>query len=242
MNFWNFFFRLEEDNFKFKQFGRVHLIMLFIMIAGALSIYVHRQKIRENKGLRKILDGAFLLIILLQQSMFLYFYFVLSPMDFKNGLPLYTCRIALYTTFFGILFNSSNLKSATIYLGLAGGIVPMIIPDLQAYAFPHILYVSFFITHLSVFWASLMFLIVDEYTFDRSGFIFMCKFTNAVLATGVVVNMLFDANYAYLSYPPVFRDFFESLPQILYLFIVATAYNLANFIIYRIGSKFKNNP
>ncbi len=239
MDFWHFFFRLEEDNFKFKQFGTVHLTMLCLMIIGALLIYKFRKNIRANKGIRKTLDMTFLLIILLQQSMFLYFYFILSPMDFKNGLPLYTCRIALYTTFFGILFNSYNLKSATIYLGLAGGIVPMIIPDLHPYAFPHILYVSFFVTHISVFWASLMFFIVDKYNFDKSGFIFMCKFINIVLLISIVANMLFDANYAYSSSSPVFKDFFEKLPKPLYFLIVAIVYNLANLIIYRVGNKLK---
>ncbi|CDZ74329.1 hypothetical protein ING2D1G_0134 [Peptoniphilus sp. ING2-D1G] len=239
MDFWNFFFRLEKDDFKFEKFGTVHLIMFCIMVIGALLIYKFRKNIRANKRLRKTIGLIFLLTILLQQSMFLYFYLVVSNIDLENALPLYTCRIALYTTFFGILLNSSNLKSATVYFGLAGGIVPMIIPDLQPYAFPHALYVSFFVTHFSVFWAALMFLFVDKYNFDKSGFVFMCKFVNVFLIASVIANIAFDANYAYSSSSPVFKGFFGSLPKPLYFLLVVIAYNLSNLIIYRVGNKLK---
>ncbi len=116
----------------------------------------------------------------------------------------------------------------------------MIFPDLQPYSFPHVMYVSFFITHISIFWCSLLFIFVEGYSFNRDGISFMYKFANIILVISFIANLAFNANYAYLMRSPIMGDLIGRLPYPLYLAIAIFIYNISLWVMYCVGWSLKN--
>ena len=239
MDFWEFFFRKKEDNFKFKAFGKVHIFMLVLMIIPGILIYLYRDKIKKNQKLYSLLKYIILVGIILDQAAFLYFHLAIMPRDFKEAFPLYTCRASLYTGFIAIALNSKKFRAMTVYWGLIGGILPMLAPDLYHYRFPHAMYINFFATHFLIFWTALIFIFVEDYDFDRRDLPFIFKFANGVLLISKLTNIFFDANYAYLERSPIMEDLFLKLPYPLYFLIVLGVYNLGLLAVYYVGRGLK---
>lgn len=237
MNAWEYFFRVNEEDFVFQQFGTAHIVLLILMLTVGFLIYQYRYFFQRNEKLyRRILHGIAMMIFF-QQLSFYYFYGSTGVFNVVDGLPLYTCRVALLTTMVGIWFRSDRCKTVTVYWGLIGGILPMIFPDLQPYRFPHAMYISFFVTHLSIFWASLFFVFVEEYRFKKETYRFMIFFANSVLMLSLIANVLFHANYGYLTESPVMKTYFAAWAYPIYLALAFAVYNLLLFSVYQIGRR-----
>ena len=214
-NFMDEFFRRKEDGFVFDSYSFLHLILFAFMVIVAILLYKYRRKIKENKKIYKYVRFIFIFLLAFQQISFLYFICFVRKDTINEALPLYTCRISIYSGFFALIFNSNNLKILTIFWGLIGGIIGLIFPDLMPYSWPHIMYVNFFLTHFLVFWVSLFLLITE------------------------IINLKFNLNYAYLSYSPVFTNLLNKLPAIIYFLLAAILYNFSIFLNFYIFKKLK---
>lgn len=219
-NFMDEFFRRKEDGFVFDSYSFLHLILFAFMVIVAILLYKYRRKIKENKKIYKYVRFIFIFLLAFQQISFLYFICFVRKDTINEALPLYTCRISIYSGFFALIFNSNNLKILTIFWGLIGGIIGLIFPDLMPYSWPHIMYVNFFLTHFLVFWVSLFFLIVDKIKIKKE-------------------NLKFNLNYAYLSYSPVFTNLLNKLPAVIYFLLAAILYNFSIYLNFYIFKKLK---
>lgn len=219
-------FRAQEDGFHFQAFSWLHIVLILMMFLGARWIYRNRQAIRTNKSLDARVRGVLIAMILFHQVTFLYFSFFIRTDGLASGLPLYTCRMALWTALLALISKKEAFKGITIYWGLIGGILPMILPDLMAYSWPHITNFNYFLTHFSIFWASIYFLGVDQYQFNQHDLNFSLVFVNLFLILCLFANKFFDTNYAYLSASPILTGSLESMPRIFYHALIFLAYNL----------------
>lgn len=238
-NFMDEFFRSKEDGFVFDSYSFLHLILFAFMVIVAILLYKYRRKIRENKKIYKYVRFIFIFLLVFQQISFLYFICYVRKDTINEALPLYTCRISIYSGFFALIFNSNNLKILTIFWGLIGGIIGLIFPDLMPYSWPHIMYVNFFLTHFLVFWVSLFFLIVDKIKIKKENLKFLFIFVNVFLLITEIINLKFNLNYAYLSYSPVFTNLLNKLPAVIYFLLAAILYNFSIFLNFYIFKKLK---
>lgn len=232
MNAWEYFFRYEEDGVIFQKFGMEHILGIIYMLGIGYLIYHHRDSLKKNKKMAGIVQG--ILILLMSVQLFIYYYFYIASGHFTLGLnlPLYTCRITVICAILGILFHSEKLKTVTIYWGLIGGILSMIVPTVLPYAFPHAMYVNFFMIHILIFWAALFFLFVEGYSFDWKNLKFMFQFANIMLLACSVCNYFFGGNYSYLSESPVMTDFFAAWYPPVYQLLAFGIYNLLIGLVY----------
>lgn len=242
MNFIKYYFRNAPEDFEFKIFGLSHIFILALTFSGAFIFYKNKHYLKDHGNLYKNILKAIALIIFLEQMSFLYFYFFKTDYGPEEGLPLFTCRIALYTTFFGILLRSKKLKGITVYYGIIGGILALIYPDMYRYAFPHVLYVDFFTEHILILWAACLFVFVEDFEFSKEQFYFALVFTNVFLVVTLIANQLMDSNYAYLVRAPFAINFFESIPYPLFVVITFAAYNFLVCLVQKICLyiKYKN--
>ncbi|WP_049690850.1 TIGR02206 family membrane protein [Anaerococcus jeddahensis] len=231
------FFRKKEDGFVFNSYGSLHLFLFSFMIFMGFLMYRYRKNIRENKKIYKILRNSFIFLLAFQQLSFLFFLSFIRHDTISEALPLYTCRVSIYSGFFALLFNNKNLKILTIFWGLIGGLIGMIYPDLSPYSWPHIMYVNFFLTHYLVFWVSLFFLVVDGVRLNRGNLKFLFIFVNIFLIITELINLKFGLNYAYLSYSPIFTDLLKKLPGYLYFILAGILYNFSIILNYYIFKK-----
>lgn len=236
-DFLEVFFRKREDGFVFNSYGLLHLFLFSFMIFIGFLIYRYRKNLRENKKYYKITRNIFLFLLAFQQLSFLFFLSFIRHDTISEALPLYTCRVSIYSGFFALLFNNKNLKILTIFWGLIGGLIGMIYPDLSPYSWPHIMYVNFFLTHYLVFWVSLFFLVVDGVRLNRGNLKFLFIFVNIFLIITELINLKFGLNYAYLSYSPIFTDLLKKLPGYLYFILAGILYNFSIILNYYIFKK-----
>ena len=231
------FFRKKEDGFVFNSYGSLHLFLFSFMIFMGFLMYRYRKNTRENKKIYKIIRNSFIFLLAFQQLSFLFFLSFIRHDTISEALPLYTCRVSIYSGFFALLFNNKNLKILTIFWGLIGGLIGMIYPDLSPYSWPHIMYVNFFLTHYLVFWVSLFFLVVDGVRLNRGNLKFLFIFVNIFLIITELINLKFGLNYAYLSYSPIFTDLLKKLPGYLYFILAGILYNFSIILNYYIFKK-----
>ena len=234
MNFIDYYFRNAPENFKFNIFGLPHIFILALTFLGTYFIYKNKNCLKERDNLYKNILRVIAILVLFEQVSFLYFYFFKTDYGLEEGLPLFTCRIALYTTFFGIVLRSKKLKGITVYYGIIGGILALVYPDMYQYAFPHVLYVDFFTEHILILWAACLFVFVEDFEFSKKQFNFALAFTNVFLVVSLIVDQVVDANYAYLLRAPFAIEFFQSIPYPVFLVITFTAYNFLVWIVQRI--------
>ncbi len=239
MNFIDYYFRNAPKDFKFKIFGLTHIFILTFTFLSTYFIYKNRNYLKEHDNLYKIILKVIALLVLFEQVSFLYFYFFKTNYGPEEGLPLFTCRIALYTTFFGILFKSKKLKGITAYYGIIGGILALIYPDIYSYAFPHVLYVDFFTEHILILWAACLFVFVEDFEFSKKQFNFALVFTNVFLVVSLIVDQVMDANYAYLLRAPFAIKFFQSIPYPVFVVITFAAYNFLVWVVQKFCCYFK---
>lgn len=232
-----YFFRINEDQNRFESYSLTHLLLVVLMIGVSIILYLNRERIRNNKSLDKIIKIVLMGLIIFQQGTFLYFNFVLKKNGLTEGLPLYTCRAALYTSFFALATNLKIPKAITAYWGFIGGIIPMISPDLDYYLWPHITVVNYFLTHFSIFWTGSYMLFVEEFKFTKNTLYINLIATNIFLTISLLANKLFNANYAYLSESPIFKDNVSKWPRLLYLVLIYVIYNLFVLLVHIISVK-----
>lgn len=241
IKYWNYFFRLKEDGKTFKNFGFTHIFLIVFIFSVCYLIYKYRYEIKKNQKLNKRLRNIILTLSLIQQFMFYYFYISNSYFDFKELLPLYTCRVALLAGIFALIFPWDRLKTVNIYWGSIGGIIPLIVTDIYPYKFPHAMFVSFFLTHMCILWTAAVFIFVDNYDFSGKDLKFMYYVANIQLFISLILNDILKANYAYLSESPIFTEYFSEVPRILYLMLVFAIYNLLIYFVYTLGNLWTKN-
>lgn len=239
MNFISYYFRNTPEDFQFKFFGGVHIFILVLTSLVAFLIYKNKNYLKECDNLYKSILKVIAFLTFFEQVSFIYFYFFKTDLGLEEGLPLFTCRIALYTTFFGIILNSKKLKGITVYYGIIGGILALFYPDMYHYAFPHVLYVDFFVEHISILWAACLFVFVEDFEFSKGQFYFALAFTNVFLAVSLIVDQVVDANYAYLLRAPFAIEFFQSIPYSLFVAVTFVTYNFLVWISQKFCSYFK---
>lgn len=239
MNFINYYFRNAPEDFNFKFFGGVHIFILALTFLGTYFIYKNRNYLKERDNLYKNILRVIAFFALFEQGSFLYFYFCKTDLGLKEGLPLFTCRIALYTTFFGIILRSKKLKGITVYYGIIGGILALVYPDMYHYAFPHALYVDFFVEHIAILWAACLFVFVEDFEFSKGQFYFALAFTNVFLVVSLIADQVVDANYAYLLRAPFAIKFFQSIPYPVFVVIIFAAYNFLVWVAQKFCLYFK---
>lgn len=235
MDIIKYFFRTNKDPVRFEAYSLEHLILLLLMLGVSLLLFLKKDLIRKNKSLDKFIRYLLMSLIIFQQGTFLYFNFVLRENGLALGLPLYTCRIALYTGFFALATSWKMPKAVTVYWGFVGGIIPMIVPDLEYYLWPHISVLNYFLTHFLVFWSASYLLFVKNFKFSKNTLNLNLFFTNIFLTISLIVNLLFGGNYAYLSTSPIFKDMLMEIPKPIYVLAVYLVYNLFALIVHIIG-------
>lgn len=222
-----FLFRHEADGFVFPIFGPLHIGLLLVAAVGVLLIIKFRLR------LRGWLAGA----LIVTQTL-LYGWFMTGDAAIRAaGLPLYHCRIAELAMILALLTPWNFAKTISIYMGGYGAMVALLIPVMEAYRFPHITNFAYFAGHILMLWTVTYLIVIAGYDFTKSELRKIVLFLNLVNGVIYVANPPLRMNYAYFEFSPVFTEFFQSWPRLLYLGVLVGLYNLLLWLTYVVGKK-----
>ena len=129
----------------FQLFGIVHLWTIFtLVVLGITIIYptrlfaTDRQKI--NIG---ISIGIFMII---QEFIDRGYHIFIEKSPLQNNLPFHLCGISVFLVAVLLITRNYKLFEISYFWGLSGASISILTPDV-GYVFPHLLNITFFLSH-----------------------------------------------------------------------------------------------
>jgi hypothetical integral membrane protein (TIGR02206 family) len=227
-----YFFRADPDMAVFPKFNLIHLVILMVLVAGIIwLLYMIKKKSPRVHRVYQILA----VILCIEQVTHYSWYFFSLEFDATQALPLYSCRIAMLALIIGGILRSDVILLFGAYLGFLGGIVALVYPYIDPYAFPHITNFTFVIGHLVCTWLSIV--VLSEKVSSKRQMVGVFVLLNIFLVITYVVNATVDANYAYLMWSPIAESYFLRWPHFLYVFCVYCTYVAIILLTYFITKK-----
>ena len=211
ISFFQQFFRHQPDGaISMATFDQTHLILLALTTLGCVFIISDYYLIFKQEKFKKILAYT----LLAQQAIMYAWHFSAGQhFDLAEALPLYNCRIAIFCAIIGLLTNNKIARLITIYWGIFGGIIALLIINPDQFLFPHWGYVSYFVGHIAII-------------------------TNAFHLIMIGFNYLAGTNYCYLNRLPL-KSIQLNWPTLLYNLVVLLAFNVLLFIVFLALQKLK---
>lgn len=226
-----YFFRGTPDGIYFEMFGSAHFSLLMVALLGTYLICKYKDKLKRDKAsnfFKKTVS-----ITLLSQQIILYLWYIFTGFSgFSESLPLYNCRIAIICTALALLTNKNIFKNISVYWGVYGSILSLIVVEGDPFSFPHYTIVSFFVGHIFLLWGSLFLLFVDGYKLNNQNLKSVLKLTTVHHFVLLVCNIIIKSNYDYLIEPPILKYVFDLMPQLLYSLIAIITYDILILIFY----------
>lgn len=216
----------------FQLFGTDHLVVLglTVVLATVLIILARRQggEAPLVKRSLQVLAGFLLLSFPLK---FAAFYTAGEPM-LDHALPMHLCNWAAIVGGLAILTKRQLLCELLYFWGLAATLQAVITPNVP-YAFPHPIFITFFITHSGVVIAALVVAFGLRRTPRLSGFWKAFLWAQVYLVVAGLANLLTGANYGFLRSKPEMGSLIDHLgPWPYYIlgleFIALLSFSLLN--------------
>lgn len=140
----NGFFSLAVTR-PFQLFSPSHWVVLLLVGAANLFIYFFRSKLRQCRFLKAINLSMALLLLLLALAGQIW--------DLANGiwsvqgsLPLHLCGLSLYLCPLLLITKNYRIYEIVYFWGVAGATQALLTPAMN-YAFPHFVFMQFFLVH-----------------------------------------------------------------------------------------------
>lgn len=202
-------------------FGGAHLLLLALTVLGCLFILGDYYLLFKQDKFKKFLAYA----LIVQQAIMYAWHFSAGPhFNLAESLPLYNCRIAIFCAVIALLTNHKLARLITIYWGLFGGIIALIVINPEPFLFPHWGYVSYFVGHIVLLWASIYFAKTNRLA-DFSSLRQVLIITNLFHLVIIGFNYLANTNYCYLNQLPL-KSIQLNWPTPVYNLVALLAFNV----------------
>lgn len=220
-----YFFRSAPDNTSFQGFGALHLGLLTIIFLFSIILIRHLSCLSDTlKGIIRY----FIVITLSIQLILLYLWYAFGGFSgLKESLPLFTCRVAIFSSVFALITKKRLYQMIATYWGFVGGVVALVIPQPDPFHFPHFSNFSYFIGHGFLIYSLIFIIIEDKYDFGYSDLKSIITISTIFHFLVYFINKAIGANYCYMISSPIAKEFFSrSMNEFTYSFLVVFIFNI----------------
>lgn len=185
----------------FELFGTAHLVTLALLVLLGAILVAGTRLLASPAQSRRIAVGI-ALFMLVQELFDRGWHWLVIGDPFKNVLPLHLCGLSVFLTIFMLLTRSFAVFELLYFWGLGGATIAILTPDVQ-FVFPHILYITFFVSHALIVIGVLFEIVVFKY---RPGFRSLLKailILQAYLLFMIPVNWILGTNYLFICEKPL---------------------------------------
>lgn len=180
-----YFFRTIED-----PGAHISSEIKLLLILGLIFTFILAYKLQNSK---KAMYIGLSLSAFNQIGLFLWYAFTKTKF-LEFGLPLYHCRIAAIGMIIAYILKKQKAQNYFALIGLLGGFVAFMVPDIEPFLFPHFTNFAFVFGHYFILFCASMILFSSQ---GLDGF-YILKKTCLMNLSILVVDLAFDVNYAYL--------------------------------------------
>lgn len=183
-----YFFRVVED-------AKAPNIPMLFVVLYILSLVLIARHLKKPK--------LFAVIAIVLQVVILFWY-NFAGIILHIGLPLYHCRVVIWLVSLGILFNKkSKILVWLSLLGIPASIMVLLMRDMHLYQFPHITNFYYFLGHGMIFLICVCYL---DYYYESISIKEISLYTVVLHLIINGANIIFKANYAYLTKLPLINN------------------------------------
>ncbi|MBR7552598.1 TIGR02206 family membrane protein [Allobacillus sp. GCM10007491] len=196
------FFSGDVPN-RFSLFSASHITMIILYLIMIVTLVISYRKLAANQTLTNFLRWLFAGILFISVSSYHMWMASNDTWLLGHSLPLHITSLSGFLAIYALISFNKRLIRVTFFIGFLSTGLAVMTPDL-AYDFPHYRYWQFFLHHMIVSVSSLYLVLVTDIqiTLKHLFTIFGGLLVYAFII-GVFVNPTLDANYLFLSRPPV---------------------------------------
>ena len=184
----------------FELFGIVHLwTILILIILGILLIYPIKRFGNENQKIKlAIALGIFMIV---EELIDRGFHILILNEPVKDNLPLHLCGVSVILVAILLINRNYRLFEIAYFWGLAGASISIITPDV-GFTFPHLLNITFFLSHALIVIGVLYMIFVFNYRPTKKSLIRSYIVTHIYALIIGIINYFLDTNYLFLRHKP----------------------------------------
>jgi hypothetical integral membrane protein (TIGR02206 family) len=201
----------------FQIFGRVHLLVIFVIIAIPVGLGLAVRVTRSRFIDRAVALGLTLLLVTnyLGYAVYLWQHDLLI---WRQALPFQLCDWAMVTIIVALLTRNERWTEVSYFWGIGGTFQAILTPNLQV-NFPDIRAISFFLTHGGIVAGVIYLLVARRFrpTFGSVGR--TLAWSQLYLAMTLLVDHLTGVNYGFLLHKPVVASLLDLLSDNRLLYI-----------------------
>jgi len=184
----------------FVLFGDVHVkTILFIVFFIVLFVYISKKFLSPKY--QSWMGYLIAITLIVQESTNIGIRTLIFDMRLADHLPLHLCGISVICTAI-LLFNRNYfLYELTYFWGMGGAIQAIMTPD-TPFGFPHILNLTFFMSHGSIILGVIFATFIFNYRPTIKSIWKTFILTNGYLLIMIPVNLILDTNYLFICEKP----------------------------------------
>lgn len=196
----DWFLTLRGDTFTAFGFSHIFMLILYIICVFLLLLF-HREIKTNTKIFQRI---RWFLFVLLVGSEIIYQTWTAFHGIWVYHLPFHLCGVASLVGAIALFTLNRKLMVTTFFIGFIPAFLALITPELP-YDFPNFRYFKFFIHHIAISTTSVFIAVTAKpgtITFKNMLHTYTILIIYA-LYVGFIINPWLEANYLYLSSPPI---------------------------------------
>ncbi|MTV48715.1 TIGR02206 family membrane protein [Heliobacillus mobilis] len=181
-------------------FSPSHITVLVLLFLTSLALYILRKDLNEKSKQTIRYTLAFILFF---QELFIQGWNIASgTWSADSSLPLHLCNVTALLCGIMLLNRSYALYEVAFFWGMVAAVQALLTPDLGMFAFPHVIFYRFFITHGAIVLACLYMTFVEGYRPQLVSIGKTVLFSNVYMVAIAVVNHFTGGNYMYICAKP----------------------------------------
>ncbi len=227
-SFYTEFMRSTPDNWKLQHFSIPHIMITLAVICCAMLLWKKREQLTKKSAIKILL----VTMLTIQVFLLYYWYITTGYSGLNESLPLYNCRVAILFTIAALLTENKIAKNIACYWGLGGGIIAILLPNMDPFSWPHVTQLSFFMGHFALLLSSLYIFMTDNMTFNKKSLINILIFSTTFHILVALLNFRMKSNYCMVYQFPFGELPFVENATIYYAFFAISMHNFFLFLIH----------
>lgn len=197
MDMW---WRYDRTGIEFVLFSVDHWIALSMGSLIIILLFTLRKHLQHDQVTRGLLYGTATLLIVCEIILQIWYVWH-GHWALRFSLPLQLCSITLLVSAVMLVTRSYRLFEFIYFAGIGGALMALFTPEL-VYAFPHTVYLLFFISHFGIIIAAIWMIILLGYRPVLRSIGRTMLWLNILLVPIYFINVLTGGNYMFLMRKP----------------------------------------
>ncbi len=189
-----------ESEASFELFGTGHLLaMLTLVVMGVALVYPAARWL--TRGQARALGVALAVFMFIEELVDRGYHVALGDDFWGHLLPLQMCGASVFLVMFLLVTHSRLVFHLVYFWGLGGASMAILTPDI-AYAFPHLLHITYFASHALIVIGVVYMMANYGYRPTLRSLLTVIIFSNVYLLCMFPVNWLLGTNFLFISEKP----------------------------------------